>query len=367
VGMSITFCMELMVMTSTAVAVCWRRRQRLLRHHAKLALKGQEKSEGPGACEILWAMAVGASITIRLACSAELASFQPSNTLAASCWVSALGALLSVLCAMPFLPRRWRGENLEFSHCGALSLPVFLAVAVTEFLGLGLTQLILLVVTVLSGMVLDFQREEKIQGRQAMKAAAVLSCVCLLGAFVGVDLKLLGPVLALVIAGVSAVAQANLLATQQVETPEKERSHQFVCLLSALLVHVPLLMGCLFSGDAFQLPRLADAPLWAFLACQGIFFLQSVHPLAASLGNVATFTFALVGQILMSLASTQLQAGIPPRLISVSMLVMLFFLSQQQEGQPQEAQSKGKDLPEVCIQNVTNSPVDKNTQDVTFV
>ena len=287
-------CLAIAVSFMAAVDTCWARRQGAISVRKRKASK-QTQGPRPLVKDVVWAMAVGGSVTLRLVCAVQLSEFhatQQGSTLAASCWVSALGSLLSFLCLYPFLPRTWSLEmagHVELAAMsGALSLPLFLAVAAMEdFLGLGFAQLILLLFAVLSAALMaDSENVRRQSSRMLVLALGVgLAAVACGWQALGDLYKYSGPVTALLVAGVSAVVQAGMLADQAVPA-KTARSCEPLCHLASAMAHMPLLLVFILSGDSFKMPRLADAHLWMFIAVQGIFYVRSLRPLTHSLGRV---------------------------------------------------------------------------------
>ena len=289
------FGLEFLAMVASfllAVDACWARRQGTV-----VAMKPKQvKMAGP--CprvkDLAWAMIVGGSVTLRLACSVQLSDFQATvhgSTLAASCWVSACSSLLSFLCLYPFLPRSLHWENAELAELatisGTLSLPAFLAVAAMDFCGVGFAQLVLMLVGVVTAALLADSVHVRVQSLKLLMLALGIALLTIAagGPSMRDDLpKYSGPMAALLVAGVSAILQAKFLVG--VVPVETERSYELMCHFVSAVAHIPLVLMFLISGDSLKMPRLADAHLWAFVAMQGVFYIRSLRPLTMILGNV---------------------------------------------------------------------------------
>ena len=280
-----------------AVDACWARRQRTI-------FSGKSGSEMPGLYrprvkDLAWAVTVGGSVTLRLVCAVQLSTFHASvrgTTLAASCWVSALSSLLSFLCLFSFLPRSVNLRNEEISELatitGALALPAFLVIAAVDLFGLSFAQLILLLVAVLSAALTADSGKVRAQGWKFLVLAVGAGLLGIAGGWgpsMNEDLsKYCGPLVALLVAGASAVVQGRFLVADRAVPYKTESSYELMCLFVAAAAHVPFVLVFLLSGDSFRMPRLADAHQWAFMAMQGVFYIRSLRPLTATLGTVCT-------------------------------------------------------------------------------
>ena len=286
-----------------ALDTCWARRKglRMLGLPGKPALKwpgmpgSQTQNPRFSFKSMVWAMTLGGSVTLRLVCALQLSEFHATvgSTLAASCWVSAWSSLLSFLCLYPFLPRAtWEtaelGELAELATVvGALSLPAFLAVAAMDFFGLGFAQMMLLLVAVLSGVLMADSEEVR---KQSLKIFVLALGAGLLAVAHGRPSsrddvsKYSGPIVALLVAGLSAVVQAGVLVDQAMPATTA-KACELSCHFASAMAHIPFLLVFVLSGDSFKLPRWADAHLWVFLAAQGVFYLRSLRPLTRALGR----------------------------------------------------------------------------------
>ncbi|CAE7329041.1 unnamed protein product [Symbiodinium pilosum] len=297
----------------------------------------------PRVKDLAWAVTVGGSVTLRLVCAVQLSTFHASvrgTTLAASCWVSALSSLLSFLCLFSFLPRSVNLRNEEISELatitGALALPAFLVIAAVDLLGLSFAQLILLLVAVLSAVLTADSGKVRAQGWKFLVLAVGAGLLGIAGGWgpsMDEDLsKYCGPLVALLVAGASAVVQGRFLVADRAVPYKTESSYELMCLFVAAAAHVPFVLVFLLSGDSFRMPRLADAHQWAFMAMQGVFYVRSLRPLTATLGTAFTFSLVLLGQLLATLMmDTLIQDGILPRLLCLSMVLFGLFMSQATE------------------------------------
>lgn len=334
-----------------ALDTCWARRKglRMLGLPGKPALKwpgmpgSQTQNPRFSFKSMVWAMTLGGSVTLRLVCALQLSEFHATvgSTLAASCWVSAWSSLLSFLCQYPFLPRAtWEtaelGELAELATVvGALSLPAFLAVAAMDFFGLGFAQMMLLLVAVLSGVLMADSEEVR---KQSLKIFVLALGAGLLAVAHGWPSsrddvsKYSGPIVALLVAGLSAVVQAGVLVDQAMPATTA-KACELSCHFASAMAHIPFLLVFVLSGDSFKLPRWADAHLWVFLAAQGVFYLRSLRPLTRALGRASTLSLVLLGQLLTTfIMDTLLQDAIPARLLNISMVlfgVLLTGVSEQ--------------------------------------
>ncbi|CAE7312028.1 unnamed protein product [Symbiodinium sp. CCMP2456] len=328
-----------------ALDTCWARRKGMLmlglgkpQALKRPGMPGSQSSQSPrfSLKSMVWAMMLGGSVTLRLVCALQLSEFHATvgSTLAASCWVSAWSSLLSFLCLYPFLPRAtWEtaelGELTELATVvGALSLPAFLAVAAMDLFGLGFAQMMLLLVAVSSGALMADSEEVR---KQSLKILALALGAGLLAVAHGWPSsrddvsKYSGPIVALLVAGVSAVVQAGVLVDQAMPATTA-KACELSCHFASAMAHMPFLLVFILSGDSFKLPRLADAHFWVFIAAQGVFYLRSLRPLTMALGRAwppaSTLSLVLLGQLLTTfMMDTLLQDAIPARLLNVSMVL----------------------------------------------
>ena len=286
-----------------ALDTCWARRKGMLMLGLKkpqalkpsVAVPGSQSSPRFSFKSMVWAMTLGGSVTLRLVCALQLSEFHATvgSTLAASCWVSAWSSLLSFLCLYPFLPRAaWEttelGELTELATVvGALSLPAFLAVAAMDLFGLGFAQMMLLLVAVSSGALMADSEEVR---KQSLKILVMALVAGLLAVGHGCPSsrddvsKYSGPIVALLVAGVSAVVQAGVVVDQAMPATTA-KACELSCHFASAMAHMPFLLVFILSGDSFKLPRLADAHFWVFIAAQGVFYMRSLRPLTISLGR----------------------------------------------------------------------------------
>jgi len=323
-----------------ALDTCWARRKGMLMLGLKkpqalkpsVAVPGSQSSPRFGFKSMVWAMTLGGSVTLRLVCALQLSEFHATvgSTLAASCWVSAWSSLLSFLCLYPFLPRAaWEttelGELTELATVvGALSLPAFLAVAAMDLFGLGFAQMMLLLVAVSSGALMADSEEVR---KQSLKILVMALVAGLLAVGHGCPSsrddvsKYSGPIVALLVAGVSAVVQAGVVVDQAMPATTA-KACELSCHFASAMAHMPFLLVFILSGDSFKLPRLADAHFWVFIAAQGVFYMRSLRPLTISLGRASTLSLVLLGQLLTTfMMDTLLQDAIPARLLNVSLVL----------------------------------------------
>lgn len=297
-----------------------------------VAVPGSQSSPRFSFKSMVWAMTLGGSVTLRLVCALQLSEFHATvgSTLAASCWVSAWSSLLSFLCLYPFLPRAaWEttelGELTELATVvGALSLPAFLAVAAMDLFGLGFAQMMLLLVAVSSGALMADSEEVR---KQSLKILVMALVAGLLAVGHGCPSsrddvsKYSGPIVALLVAGVSAVVQAGVVVDQAMPATTA-KACELSCHFASAMAHMPFLLVFILSGDSFKLPRLADAHFWVFIAAQGVFYMRSLRPLTISLGRASTLSLVLLGQLLTTfMMDTLLQDAIPARLLNVSLVL----------------------------------------------
>ncbi|CAK0875357.1 unnamed protein product [Prorocentrum cordatum] len=261
--------------------------------------------------DLIWAAAVGSSVTLRLWCSVRLSSSAGAPALAASCYVTTLALLISALFLVPFaslksIPRRsgpWFG--------GMCTLPAFSLVAAANSLGLGLVQMVLRLGLLSTALSLD--SITGIRGKELWRRF-VGTGVVFIGVAVGILAgrevsNLFAPayltafwVACTFISGSCYVFQARLMATPaqqavQVDKQTDAATDALVCQLTNALVQVPLLVGFLLGGMPFYFHG-KDLHLWLFTGFQGAWYLHSLQTLPSRLGYSTTFAVSLWGQLL---------------------------------------------------------------------
>lgn len=261
--------------------------------------------------DLIWAAAVGSSVTLRLWCSVRLTSSAGAPALAASCYVTTLALLISALFLVPFaslrsIPRRsgpWFG--------GMCTLPAFSLVAAASTLGLGLVQMVLRLGLLFTALSLDLI--SGIGGKDMWRRCVGTGIV-----FIGVAVGILAgsevsssyapatvkafSVACTFISGSCYVLQARLMAKpaqQPVRVDDKTdaATDALVCQLTNALVQVPLLVGFLSGGMPFHIHS-KDLHIWAFTGFQGAWYLRSLQILPSRLGYATTFAVSLWGQLL---------------------------------------------------------------------
>mmetsp|Transcript_2421 Transcript_2421/g.8122 ORF Transcript_2421/g.8122 Transcript_2421/m.8122 type:complete len:422 (-) Transcript_2421:55-1320(-) len=298
--------------------------------------------------DILWAGAVGTSVTLRLLCSVRLSAGATATAapIAASCWVTTLCLLISGLCVAPFASLRAAPRRVGPWLAGGCTLPAFLLVAAASSLGLGLVQMVLRLATLTSALTLDVVGGSagKDIWRRFTGTAFVFSGVAvgilasssdLGGGSSGVGSAV--AVFATFVAGAAYVLQARLLAAGKALLPTTDKAEvlpveevaateALVCQFTNAAVQLPILVVFAGSGVTFLAPRATDLHIWLLTGLQGAFYLRSLQVLPRRLGYATTFTVSLWGQLLTAALVDAVRLGSaaasPGRLLGLGLVVL---------------------------------------------
>lgn len=264
---------------------------------------------------LLWATALGVSVSARMWCSVRLSAGGGVPPYLASFYVSAIGFLLAAACLAPFSRLRSfpRGpEPLLASFC---MLPGALTIVASQFLGLGVTQMLLKLSTLSTALLVDsFGGDLRYGLAQRLGGTSLV----LLGAGLGVwasdftfdDGATNFCTLFVYAAGVWA-AGAGFVIQAQFASPalpsgpgappvsEVETSTACAVQLGSAAVQLPLILcsSLLNPGlGSFQIHE-QDVWLWLFAGTQTALYLRSMQIVPKKIGFSATFTLSLCGQM----------------------------------------------------------------------
>jgi len=292
---------------------------------------------------VFWAMAIGASVSLRLWCSVRLTSGISMEPLTVSCHVAARTMLLSGLCLLPFSSLRGLPRHSGPWLAGFCTLPAASFITSARLMGLGLSQMALKFSTLISALALDLgtgQLTVRLLRRRVFGVSTVLAGVALgifcsgngmsgLGAS-GVSIILVC-VFGTLATGAGYVMQARLSAGARTSKPgalttlapcppeEAEATSALVCQLVSATGQLALIAllsraagGASLGSAILNFPvRASDWHLWLFEGAQGAFYMRSMQLLPTKIGYGATFTFSLVGQLLTAFGLDIATGGIP--------------------------------------------------------
>eukprot|EP00931_Biecheleriopsis_adriatica_P046046 TRINITY_DN26416_c0_g1_i1.p1 TRINITY_DN26416_c0_g1~~TRINITY_DN26416_c0_g1_i1.p1 ORF type:complete len:428 (-),score=77.02 TRINITY_DN26416_c0_g1_i1:192-1475(-) len=303
---------------------------------------------------MLWAVAVGASVSVRLWCSVELTgTVVGMDPLAASCHVACRAMFLSAVCLAPFASWQHIPKTSGPWLAGLCTLPSASLINSSKVLGLGLTQMMLKLSTLSTALSLDAVSGRLNSGisQRLLGAFAVLVgvAVAAFGGEASASFEL-GPAFLACLAGTAVsgagyVLQARFSAdsgSSSADSTESEVATAAVVCQGVSAVAQALLL-CLLSWQGcttlFAFPMLQkDAHLWLLEGLQGAFFLRSMQILGKKLGLATTFTLSLCGQLttayLVDVLRGTTAAFVPSRLAGLALVLGGAVLSTKEARAP---------------------------------
>lgn len=289
--------------------------------------------------DLLWAVAVGASVTLRLFCSVRLTHSTGLGPLAASCYVTMVSLFISAAFLVP--SASWKAVPRTSGPwlAGICTLPAFLLTMAASVLGLGIVQMVLRLATLSAALSLDIWAGMRGDGLQRRLIGTV---IVFLGAVAGIfstmggtgSLVSLGMTLACLmstfLAGACYVFQARLMAPTKNAEKGNAATDALACQLTNAVAQMLLLfplLGCDAGATMGHFwPSSSDLPLWMFAGIQGVFYLRSLQVLPTRLGYATTFALSLWGQLataaVFDVFNLGAHAAAPGRLLGLGLVVL---------------------------------------------
>lgn len=289
--------------------------------------------------DLLWAVTIGASVTLRLWCSVRLTEASGLGPVVGSCYVAVVSLFISAVFLVPFASWKAIPRSSGPWLAGLCTLPAFLLTMAASVLGLGIVQMVLRLATLTAALSLDIWAgirgiglQRRLIGTTVVFLGAVAGIFSTMGG--GGSVVSLGMTLACImstfLAGSCYVFQARLMV--QPDKGERDAATDaLVCQLTnavaQTLLLIPLLSGADGSATAsYFLPHSSELPLWLFAGIQGVFYLRSLQVLPKRLGYATTFALSLWGQLataaVFDVITLGAHAAAPGRVLGLVMVVL---------------------------------------------
>jgi len=256
---------------------------------------------------VLWAVAVGASVTAQMCVNVKLNGHSSSPTYHAF-YVSNLGILLGGLMLVPrsvFAPKPWHRPVHCWSLLGGIcTLPAFASVPAGMMLGVQIVLLVQLLAMLSTALVFDVRAgrirlsdirrlggfgvvvlgvavENFFSGGSGGKGMSVTAALLLLTVFVS---------------GVGFAVQAKCNARLARDVGSTARS---TAISAVVAVTAGLPVDATLAWGVGVAPRfsLQDWPLWLFVGLQSAFYIGSLSRLPAHLGYTTSYLALLLGKL----------------------------------------------------------------------
>jgi len=304
--------------------------------HGQVAVSWRTKALS--VLDLLWAVAVGASVTLRLFCSVRLTVSTGHGPLVASCYVTMVSLFISSSFLVP--SASWKAVPRTSGPwlAGICTLPAFLLTMAASVLGLGIVQMVLRLATLSAALLLDVWAGIRGTG---LHRRLIGTMIVFLGAVAGIfstmsgngNLVSLGMTSACLmstfLAGACYVFQARFMVPTKKEKRDAATDAlacQVTNAVAQMLLLIPLLGSEASTTMGVFWPSSSDLPLWLFSGIQGVFYLRSLQVLPTRLGYATTFALSLWGQLataaVFDVINLGAEAAAPGRVLGLGLVVL---------------------------------------------